>query len=262
MRFGALLFGVATALLGPVAAAFAQTEQIKVRPRAWYADWEGKVRGDSSAVEGTDIDVQDGLGIEEERANWVEVMMSQGGGRTWISLWEANPEEGLVLAAPETLDGAVIPAGPATGKIEIQYTRLLHERFILGQQILGFAVVVSFLSGFEYMDIKWSLSGGGAAGEKGMTYYRPLLGFRAEAWISRWLTLEAHVVSFFKTNLQDVRARTLEWQLGFAVRLERWSIEGGWRFTNFFAQEDKGGTEDIEMDIDVQGFYVGVGVSF
>jgi opacity protein-like surface antigen len=240
-------------------AAWAQAEQIRVRPRIWTADWSGKTMAGTG---GSAVDVEDDLGIGRDRGEWVEVMLSQGGGRTWISLWQANPKEDVILATGETINGTFFPATTAVeGSIDIQYTRLLHERFLLGQQIMGFAVIVSFMSGFEYMDIEWKMDDGSTSAKAGMSYYRPLLGFRAEAWISRWLTLEAQILSFFKWKFENIRARTLEGQIGASIRIERWSIDVGWRFTNFEAVEDKS-SGNVEMDIDIQGLYLGIGVSF
>lgn len=257
MRSSILLMAAAAAAILPVAA-WTQTEQLRLRPRIWTGDWSGKT---VAGTGGTEVNVEDDLGIGTDRGEWVEVMLSQGGGRTWISLWQANPEENVLLGGTETISGTAVGPGPGEGSMEVQYTRLLHERFILGQQIMGFAVIVSFMSGFEYLDIEWQLNDGTNLGKADMAYYRPLLGFRAEAWLSRWLTLEAHILSMFRWKFDDIRARTLEGQIGASIRIDRWSIDVGWRFTNFDAVESKS-SGDVTLDIDVQGYYVGLGVAF
>lgn len=258
MRF---LIPFAAALVAAVllpASAWTQTEQVRLRPRIWTGEWSGKTMAGAGS---TEVDVEADLGIGKDRGEWIELMLSQGGGRTWISLWQANPEENVVLAGAETISGTTVGPGAAEGSIEIQYTRLVHERFILGQQIMGFAVIVSFMSGFEYLDIEWQLDDGVNRGKADMAYYRPLLGFRAEAWLSRWLTLEAHILSMFRWKFDNIRARTLEGQIGGSIRIDRWSIDFGWRFTNFDAVESKS-SGDVKLDIDVQGYYLGLGVAF
>jgi hypothetical protein len=254
----------AHAVLLMSAFASAQSERVKARPRVWLSEFDGNFLGDTDTISGTELDARDDMGLnDEEQINWLEVMLSQGQGRTWLSYLDGDPKGDAVLSGDEILDGVTFPMGTSVeGTFDIEYIRMTREQFLTGKQILGMAVIISFLSGVEYMQMDFQMEGGGNSADKGMDYYRPQVGFRAEAWAKQWLTIEAHIITFPKWEFDDIRARTLEYQITATIRIERWSLEAGYRWTNFFAEEDKGSGEDIEVDIDMTGWFFGLGVSF
>jgi hypothetical protein len=263
MKTTTILTASLVSLLLPAFAA-AQSERVKARPRVWLSEFDGKFLGDTDTISGTELDAQSDMGLDDdEQINWLEVMLSQGQGRTWVSYLDGDPSGNAVLSADEILDGVTFPAGTSVeGTFDIEYIRMTREQFLTGKQILGMAVIISFLSGVEYMQLDFEMTGGGNSADKGMDYYRPQVGFRAEAWAKQWLTLEAHIITFPKWEFDDIRARTLEYQITATIRVERWSLEAGYRWTNFFAEEDKGGSEDVKVDIDMSGWFFGLGVSF
>lgn len=243
--------------------AAAQGEQIKPRLRVWLNEFDGTFLGDGPTMSGTDLDMKDDLGLEDpDNTYWIDAMFAQGTGRTWVTLWEADVSGDATLTGPESLDDQTFGPGPVRGNLDIQYGRLNYENFLMGQRMLGMAVIVSFLSGFEYLSIDVKMEDAANSASKGLSFYRPSMGFRAEAWAGQWLTFEAHIVTFPKIKFDDIKARTFEWQVGAQLRLGRWSVDVGYRWTNFLAEEDKSGNEDIEVDLEVKGWFFGLSASF
>lgn len=264
MRTSLTAAALLVSLLAPLAAS-AQGERIRVRPRLWLAEFDGEVRGDASSSDpGTDLDMQEDMGLDDERGNWLQIMLAQGQGRTWINAWEIDTDGNTTLTSDESLDGVDFTTGTAVeGDFEIRYANLIREQLLQPFDLFGFPVLISWLSGVEYVDIEFEMTGGGGNSKKGSQYFRPQLGLRIESFLGKHVIFDLHILAFPEIDFDDVEARTLEWQASISFRLGSFiSIDGGFRFTNIEMEEDKGGGEKVQADFDLEGFFFGVTVSF
>lgn len=264
MRNGPAAAVALAAFLAPLAAS-AQGERIRIRPRLWLTQESGKVRGDASpSTPGTDLNLDDDMGIDDDSALWVQLMLAQGMGRTWLNVWQTNAEGRTTLSSAETLDEGSFPAGTTVeGKLKIRYVNMIREQLLQQPfRLFGFPTLLSWLSGIEYVDILFELSGGGSAGDKGLQYFRPQIGLRAEMYLSRSFILDLHVFAFPDLEIDNVKARTLEWQVGLTIVLAKHiTVDAGYRFTNITAEEDDGG-EKAEADVDLEGYFFGLSLFF
>lgn len=220
LRLGLVILGVAGLLAGPAGGQERQRPRSGVLFGAFITDRVADVQLDSDDGRGTNLDLENDLGIEPD------IDVGRVGGYHWFNnrhrfdgaYFDLSRDGGRHLSETITFDGETFNVDTdLSANIDFEVIKADYT-FAALTRPTGFLGVTG---GLYVAETSFSLAAGtGAAATKNVTAPLPVLGLRGEYAITRRLTVGG-AVQWFKLESDDFEGRLTDFYLGADYRITR-----------------------------------------
>ncbi len=224
--------------------------------RVWIPTFEGELRVDDGSVTGTEMDLQDDLGIDDEYFPGAEAFFGIGDHEITVSFSQIDLSGSKKISKDITFNGDTYPAGTnvdselTTSMIDLEYQyKFLNLENILAGFSLGLIAKVKFFDG------EFNLSSSAVESREDIQVPVPMLGLGAKIGIlADVLEARAKVagIGYDGSYSYDASADISVNPFPFL------NIYGGYRIMSLKIDD----VEDIYTKMDFYGPYAGLAITF
>ena len=229
--------------------------ELGVRGYYWFPELSGDIRVDDSSIVGTELNLEDDLGVDDESYPIIEVLAGIGRHHLSLSFYNADYEGDVVLSQDIIFNGELFQVNErVVSNLEYdnydfmyRYDLIDLENFLAGGSLGLVARLMVF-------DGSASITSTTVTTKEDFTAPIPMLGANFHVGILKDI-LEARVlvtgIGYSDNSAFDGLAEISVTPFPFL------DIHGGYRFFKIDIEED-----DVKFDFDNSGLYVGLTVSF
>ena len=253
MRKGLMFFGVVAVMMGQ--ALCANAFEVGIRGNYWFADTSGNIRVDGNGLAGTDLDLKDTMGVDNEYNLVLEVFAGLGNHHLNFSYYNADYQGNNVLTANINFKGLVFNSGDAIRtalKYDVYDITYRYDLLDLENILAGFSL--GLVGRIEFMDGSAEINSATQSARQDFSIPIPLLGLNGHFGILADI-LEARVlvtgISYGGGTVFDAQADLSYTPLPFV------DIHGGYRIYTINVD-----VSDIDLNYTVSGPYLAVTVNF
>jgi hypothetical protein len=232
--------------------------------RAWFSTLDGDGRVDSTTAPGTQIDLEDTLGIDTDETLLVPYgHIGLGDHHFFGDYWTETYEGTKTLTGAVTYDGVTYAGGTTvTSDFELAVGSFVYHWELLSPDVgvsLGFGPAI----GAKYVrfDGEVDAAAGGATASKSFAAPVPVLGGRLRLGLLDMLEVSA-LVTGIGGDYADVDASFLDGSVEATVSWMHVSAGVGYRAIRLDATANDGDTDETAVDIDIDGVYATAGLYF
>ena len=256
-----------TAILAILSAspAFARDETVGVRVREWFVTMEGDIKSDATLIEGTDIDLDSTLGLDDrEVAHEIQAYVAIPFlGKIYAGAWWATFEGDQVLSQSIDFAGQTFAASTTiSSTIDLNCYYLSYE-FVFPTIPLGdlFKAEIGILAGIRVIQASGEVEAIGlSAGEEG-TVGIPVLGLHGMVQVTEWVRADVELMGL-TFSYGDRSGRYVEAFGEVIAQPFPWLFGGvGYKFVDLRVKDEASST-NFDIDINLTGFYLTAGVRF
>jgi hypothetical protein len=241
-------------------------ETLKARGRRWRAQMDGDMSSDNLGLAGTDFDLSSDANLDEDEPdiNDIGLIFGMGSiGRINLQYWWGEFQGSDTLTRDIFFGGSIFNSGVQLDtKVEWKVWSVLFEYMMPGPGLMGASMLYG-QAGFKQISMEAELVGGGVGAESDFEGLCPAVGFRGSMMLSTWITLEAEVNGFFMKSLSGGIEGTM-WDVSVSAVAKLGPAYGGvgYRILTMDATDDDADVEKFEVDIEIKGIFIEVGVKF
>ncbi len=228
---------------------------VGIRGQYWFPDLSGDIRVDDNGLSGTSLDLEDDLEVDDESYPLVEVFAGLGNHHLSVAYYNADYEGSNVLDRTITFDGDTFNVGERV-KSSLEYdvydVMYRYDLLDLENVLAGFSL--GLVGRVQVFDGSVEIDSPSMSTRQDFTAPIPMAGLNLHLGILADL-LEARVlatgIGYGKGSMIDAQADISFTPFPFI------DIHGGYRAMVIDFE-----TDDVELNYDVLGPYVGVTLSF
>lgn len=229
--------------------------EIGVRGYYWFPELSGVIRVDDAGIVGTELDLENDLGVDNESYPVIEVFTGIGKHHLSLAFYNLDYDGDTVLTKDIYFNGELFHANERIVSsleydnydVMYRYDLIDLENFLAGGSLGLVARVMVF-------DGSASIASATVTAKEDFTVPIPMVGANFHVGILKDI-LEARVlvtgIGYSDNTAFDGQAEISLTPFPFL------DIHGGYRFLKIDVEED-----DVKFDFDNSGFYVGLTVSF
>jgi outer membrane protein len=230
--------------------------EVGIRGSYWFPSLDGDIRLDDGSLKGTRLDFEDDLGIDDEYYPFGEVFLGLGNHHLSFAFYRADYDGSNLLTKNINFGGKTYLAGDRIhSSLEYDVYDLTYRYDLLDLENILAGFSVGLVGRVMVFDLEAEIRSQTTAQSESEDYTVPvpLLGVNLHVGILADI-LEARILAtamgYWDGHMVDAQAELSFTPIPFV------DIHGGYRM--FFVDVD---ADDLELDYDTSGFYVGVTVS-
>lgn len=246
--------------------ALAQDSMIAVKVRRWQAEIQGEIKVDDSGFEGTNIDVDDTFGFDEEE-DFDELHVTMGLpllGRFNYQFLRGEYDGTRTLSADITFAGTTFTASTQIdAKLEFQAHTLLWQFGASTPGVIGADVGAGGIAGVKYFDLTGTVDDAfGNSESVDIKAPLPVIGAYLNFNLAKFLSVNAqiHGIKFPDT-----------WNIGLVGIFYDATVSVDAKFSMLFAgvgyrlmklDVEYENSHDADVELDLKGMFFEAGISF
>ena len=247
--------------------AFAQDGTIAAKVRRWMAEMKGDITVDGGGIDGTSIDVDDTLGLDEQESfNEIHVTMGLPIiGKFNFQYMRGGFEGSNVLTADITFGGTTFSASDQVDtKIDFESYTLLWSFGATTPGAVGSDVGAGAIAGIKYLNIQADMHDQtGLSEDAHINAPIPVIGAYVRVNLLKFLSVEAqvHGIKYFDTFNTGLTGTFYDATIAADLKFSGLFAGVGYRLYHFDVEYEKG-DDDSEVKLDLTGFFFEAGFSF
>lgn len=232
--------------------------------RLWFAEMEGDLQASDTGVPGTLIDVSSDLDLGRETVHelsaWLNIPFLGNLRGGW---WSASFEGSETLTSSVAFSGTTFTSGTEVDTtMDLDVSTLMLDFDLLSPNIGGTGFEIALQIGGKYISASGELESSTVSAKEVIRGGIPVVGARITVDLASTfrVNLEANGLGFER---DDIELRFVDAVLEIAWSpLPLLNIGAGWHTVQLLAQDDSSTRTDVEIDLEIGGPYLSVGVRF
>lgn len=240
-------------------------DTLGARLRQWRAEIEGDFQADDNLVPGSDINLHSQLNLEDE-ADMTDIGVLfglPGIGRINFQYFFGEFDGDATLSNDITFGGTTFVGGTnVSSSMEWKVMTIMIESGVPGAGLTGATTGMGI--GIKYFDFDLEISGSGVAEKGNVKGIVPVVGARARYPLTAFLFLEAELNGLFISSIASggIEATILDASVALQAGWKSFYGGVGWRVFQMAGKDDRADVDEIEVDIELQGFFFEAGIRF
>lgn len=239
---------------------------IGVRARRWQAELSGDLKVDDDGSSGSEIDASHTLGFDDKE-DFNEIHLTMGLpilGRFNFQYLKGEFDGTNTLTSDITFGGSTFTATTQIdSELDFEAYTLLWQFGASAPGVVGADVGAGGIAGLKYFNIQAMIEDRfGNSEEAEIKGPLPVIGAYFRTNLASFLALDAqvHGIKFFDTFNLGLEGLFYDFTVGVDVKIKGLFAGAGYRL--FVLDLDYENSEDVKVDIEMDGFYFEAGLSF
>ncbi len=229
--------------------------ELGVRGYYWFPELSGDIRVDDAGIVGTELNLEDDLGVDDESYPIIEVLAGIGRHHLSLSFYSADYEGDVVLSQDITFDGELYQANERiVSNLEYDNYDFMYRYDVINLENFLAGGSLGLVARLMVFDGSASIASATVTAKEDFTAPIPMVGANFHVGILKDI-IEARVlvtgIGYSDNTAFDGQAEISLTPFPFL------DIHGGYRFFKIDVEED-----DVKFDFDNSGLYVALTVSF
>lgn len=267
MKKSALGIAVSLATLLCGVDAVAQDGTLAAKVRRWMADIKGDISVDGSGLDGTSIDVDSTLGLNDQES-FDEIHVTMGLpiiGKFNFQYLRGGYEGSNTLTSDITFGGTTFTASSQVDtRLDFETYTLLWSFGATTPGAIGSDVGAGAIAGLKYLDIQADVHDqSGLSEDADVNAPIPVIGAYVRVNLLKFLSVEAqvHGIKYFDTFNTGLTGTFYDATIVADLKFSGLFAGVGYRLYHFDVEYENG-DDEAEVEIDLTGFFFEAGFSF